>query len=87
MVTVRTRLPESAVKSSSINADLDVDFADHSAHYKQAPFQVTKNGIDTRITGTIPTTLSDFKIDPPTLLTVPVKNDIPVKVDMMWREE
>ena len=87
MVTVRTRLPESAVKSSSINADLDVDFAGQSAHYKQVPFQVTKNGNDMRITGTIPTTLSEFKIDPPTLLTVPVKNDIPVKVDMTWREQ
>jgi hypothetical protein len=87
MVTVRTRLPESAVKSSSINVDLEVDFAGQSAHYKQVPFQVTKNGNDTRITGTIPTTLSDFKIDPPTLLTVPVKNDIPVKVDMRWREQ
>jgi len=36
------------------------------------------------MTGTIPATLSDFKIDPPSLLTIPVKNEIPVHVDMTW---
>jgi hypothetical protein len=42
-------------------------------------------GNDTLIMGTIPLTLSDFKIDPPTLLALPVKNDIPVRVEMKWR--
>ena len=32
-------------------------------------------------------TLSDFKIDPPSLLTLPVKNEIPVRVEMTWRRE
>lgn len=87
MVTVRTRLPENAAESGTINADLEIEFAGHTAHYKQVAFQVTKQGNDTRITGTIPATLSDFKIDPPTLLTVPMKNDIPVKLDMTWRSQ
>jgi len=42
-------------------------------------------GSETRITGTIPVKLSDFKIDPPSLLTMPIKNDIPVRIDMTWR--
>jgi len=29
-------------------------------------------------------TVSDFKIDPPKLLTVPIKNDIPLRVAMTW---
>jgi hypothetical protein len=29
-------------------------------------------------------TLADFKIEPPSLLTMPVKNEIPVHVDMTW---
>jgi hypothetical protein len=37
--------------------------------------------------GTIPTTLADFKIDPPSLLAVAVKNEIPVKVEMTWRPQ
>ena len=85
MVTVRTRLPESAADSTTIHADLEIQFAGQTAHYKQVPFQFTKNGSETHITGTIPATLTDFKIDPPTLLTMPVKNEIPVQVDLTWK--
>ena len=82
MVTVRTRLPESESGSATINADLEVQFAGQTAQYKQVPFQLVKQGNQTRISGTVPATLSDFKIDPPSLLTMPVKNDIPVRVEM-----
>ena len=84
MVTVRTRLPESSSGSATIKADLEIQFAGQTAHYQQVPFDVTTQGSERHITGTIPTTLSDFKIDPPSLLTMPVKNEIPVKVDMTW---
>jgi len=87
LVTVRTRLPESASASSTIKADLEVQFAGKTADYKQVPFQLVTQGNQTRITGTIPTTLSDFKIDPPSLLTIAVKNEIPVKVDMTWQKQ
>ena len=85
MVTVRTHLPESAADSTTIHADLEIQFAGQTAHYQQVTFQLTKKGNETRITGTIPATLTDFKIEPPTLLTMPVKNEIPVKVDMTWK--
>jgi len=84
MVTVRTRLPESAATSSTIKADLDIEFAGQTAHYAQIPLEVTAQGNEKHITGTIPATLKDFKIDPPSLLTMPVKNEIPVRVDMVW---
>jgi hypothetical protein len=84
MITVRTRLPESSAASTTVNADLDIQFAGQTVHYKQVPLQLTKQGNDTRVTGTIPATLSDFKIDPPSLLTLPVKNEIPIKVEMTW---
>src|ERR1700693_3152781 len=87
IVTVRTRLPESAAASATINADLEIQFAGQTAHYKQVPFKVEKQGGETHITGTIPATLTDFKIDPPSLLTMPVKNDIPVRVDMTWHPQ
>ena len=87
LVTVRTRLPESDAASATINADLEIKFAGHTAEYKQVPFKLEKQGGETRITGTIPATLSDFKIEPPSLLTMPIKNEIPVRVDMLWRQQ
>ncbi len=87
MVTVRTRLPESASSSTSVKADLEIQFAGQTAHYQQVPFQVTTQGSEKHITGTIPTTLPDFKIDPPSLLTMPVKNEIPVRLDMTWSSQ
>jgi hypothetical protein len=38
-------------------------------------------------TGRIPSKLNDFKIHPPSLLTMPIKNDIPVKVHMSWKQQ
>ena len=87
LVTVRTRLPESDSKSRTIYADLEIQFAGQTAHYKQIPFQLTPQGKATKITGTIPATLSDFKIEPPTLLTLPVKNEMPIRVEMTWHRQ
>lgn len=84
MVTVRTRLPETASASTTIKADLEIEFAGQTAHYTQVPFEVARQGNETRISGTIPATLTDFKIDPPSLLTMPVKNEIPIRVEMTW---
>ena len=84
MVTVRTKLPESASGSSSIKADLEIQFAGQTAHFQQVALEVTTQGNDKKITGTIPATLADFKIDPPSLLTMPVKNEIPIRVEMTW---
>jgi hypothetical protein len=87
LVTVRTRLPETLEGVATLNADLDVEFAGQTAHYKQVPFQQVTQGDEVRITGTIPAKVSDFKIDPPSLFTVAIKNDIPVRVEMTWKKE
>lgn len=87
LVTVRTRLPEDAASSATLHADLEIQFAGQTAEYKQVPLQLAKDGDRMRITGTIPATLSDFKIDPPSLLAIPVKNEIPVRVEMTWHAE
>lgn len=87
MVMVRTRLPESDENSASINADLQIQFAGQTAEFKQVPFKLEKQGNEIHLTGTIPATLSDFKISPPSLLTIPVKNEIPIRVDLTWRKQ
>jgi hypothetical protein len=87
MVTVRTRLPEAASASATVHADLEIQFAGQTAHYKDVSFQLATQGNETKVSGTIPATLSDFKIDPPSLLTLPVKNEIPVRVEMTWHPQ
>ncbi len=86
MVVVRTMLPQN-VPDGAIYADLEVQFAGQTAHYQHVPFQKNGSGSEVHITGTVPATCSDFKIDRPTFLTVPIKNEIPVSVDMTWRRE
>lgn len=87
IVTVRTRLPESDENSTTISVDLEIQFAGQTAEFKHLPFKLDRQGNGIHLTGTIPATLSDFKIDAPTLLTMPVKNEIPIRVDMTWQKE
>ena len=87
MVTVRTRLPESALAGGTIHADLQIQFAGQTEEYKQAPLELKMNGDEAHITGTIPAKLSDFKIEPPSLLAIPVKNEMPVRVNLTWRRQ
>lgn len=84
MVAVRTELPEPELKPGTIHADLQVQFAGQTVDYKQVPLEVTAEGRNLRLTGTIPAKVSDFKIPPPSLLTIPIRNDIPIKVEMLW---
>ncbi len=87
LVTVRTRVAESALTGGSIRADLEIQFAGQTVEYKQVVFEMKMSGTEARITGTIPGKLSDFKIDPPSLLAIAVKNEMPVKVEMTWRRQ
>lgn len=87
MVVVRATIPEAELVNLTINVDLQVQFAGQTAHYQHIPFQKTGNGSEVHIVGTIPSTCSDFKIPRPTFLTVPIKNEIPVRVDMTWKQQ
>jgi hypothetical protein len=87
LISVRTQLPEGASASAVIHADLEIQFAGQTAKYQQIPFEKVTKGDEIRISGSIPAKLSDFKIDPPSLLALPVKNEIPVRVEMSWRKE
>ena len=85
LVTVRTTLSESALGSGAIDADLEIQFAGQTAHYSHVAFQQWSQNGSVKITGTIPANIIDFKIDPPKLLSIPVKNEIPIHVEMAWR--
>jgi hypothetical protein len=84
IVTVRFRLPEATLAAPTLDCDLEVQFAGNTAHYSHVVFHQVIQGTEHHITGTVPSTVSDFKIDPPSFFTVPIKNEIPVRVDMTW---
>lgn len=84
---MKLEFPETAVAAGTIHADLEVQFAGQTAHYKGVAFQLVSQGSNMELSGTIPVTLSDFKITPPSLLAMPIKNDIPVRVEMTWQRQ
>jgi hypothetical protein len=87
MVIVRTHFNEPTANATIVDADLEVQFAGQTAHYQHVQFQRTAQGTQVQISGTVPATCSDFKIDRPSFLTVPIRNEIPVKVEMTWRPQ
>ena len=87
LVTVRLRIPEQAIDLPRLDCDLEVQFAGNTAHYVHVPFEQTVQGTTRHITGSIPAKLTDFKIDAPSFLTVPIKNDIPIKVETNWHPQ
>ncbi len=85
MVEVSFRLPESELTAPTIHANLHIQFAGQSAEYKQVAFERLQKGTETEVKGTIPMKISDFKITPPELLFMPIKNSVPVRVDTFWK--
>jgi hypothetical protein len=87
LVSVRTTVSDTVAASGTIHADLEIQFAGQTVQYKQVEFKVTAQGTSLRLEGTIPAKVADFKIVPPSLLAMPIKNDIPVRVDMTWKPQ
>ncbi|MEO6924284.1 MAG: hypothetical protein ABI142_10695, partial [Bryocella sp.] len=87
LVIVRFRIPESDTNSPNFDCDLEVQFAGQTAHYTHVAFHQDLRGTEHHITGVVPSTLADFKIPPPSFLTVPIKNQIPVKIDTIWHQQ
>ena len=85
IVSVRLHLPEATLSSPILDCDLEISFAGNTAHYAHVAFHQTIDGAAHRIAGVVPATLTGFKIVPPSFLTIPIKNEIPVRVDMVWR--
>jgi hypothetical protein len=86
MVVVRAAFPEAELQQTTIYADLEIQFAGQTARYTHVAFQRQSQGDKMRITGTVPTTCSDFKFQKPSFLGMTISNDIPVKVDATWKQ-
>lgn len=69
----------------SLTADVEVEFDGKKASYAKVELGVLEwKGGRAHITGTVPLVLKDFGITPPALFTLPIKNEVPVKLDMWW---
>lgn len=87
MVVVRTQMAQEELTKPTIHANLTVQFAGQTAHYSNVPFQRIQDGKDVEIRGTVPATLTDFHIQAPTFLMMPIRNQIPVTIDLTWQPE
>ncbi len=85
LVVVRLSLPESELKAPLIRADLQVSFAGQTVHFPHVLLHRATEGKLQEVTTTIPLRLTDFHIKPPELLAMPIKNQVPVRVDTTWR--
>jgi hypothetical protein len=86
MAIVRADFPEADLKGGVVHVDLSIQFAGQTADLKQVMLRLVNEGSEIRVEGTIPATLTDFHIKPPELLAMPIKNEIPISVDMTWRK-
>src|SRR3984957_15067135 len=69
----------------TLTADAQIEFAGVKADYPKVALTVVGwTGDEVHITGTIPLDLKDFAIKPPALLTVPIKDQVPIMLDMWW---
>jgi len=89
LVVVRARLaprPDGAAKE--LLADVQVEFAGETVDFPSLRFRIVENtGTSVRMTGTVPATLSAFHIKPPSLLAMPLKDRIPVRLDLGWEKQ
>jgi len=86
MVVVRAKFSEAELQQSTIYADLEVQFAGQTQRYSHVAFQRQWQGNEMRITGSVPSTCSDFKFERPSFLGLLISNDIPVRVDATWKQ-
>ena len=87
MVVVQTALNESSLtRSPKINLNFEVQFAGKKVSYKNVPFEILKkNAHSVQTKGVITIKLNEFEITPPSLLAMPIKNEVPIEIDASWK--
>lgn len=86
MVIVRTSFDETVAARQPVALGLVIEFGGKKATYQNIPFDVQRQDAGfTHTKGTITVKLSDFAITPPSLLAMPLKDDVPISVDAVWR--
>lgn len=86
MVKVSGILP-TFPQGDTLIATINVELAGEKKSYSQVPFTVKHVGNLLEMNGVVPMTLADFKIEPPSLLGMAIKNNVPVAVSLSWAQK
>jgi hypothetical protein len=88
LIEVKVRTPEirSKLKPKTVLADLEVNFAGTTVEYKKVSLDVEWTADEAHITGGFTLSLKAFGITPPSLLTMPIKDEVPIELDMLWKQ-
>lgn len=85
-VNAKTAEIQAGHPQKTVSADLEVQFAGQKVEYRKVQLNVLEwKSEEAHITGGFTLSLKAFGIKAPSLLTMPVKDDIPVKLDMTWK--
>ena len=96
MVTVRVVVRGDARKGPTepvnvivpLKIDATVKFAGNTKTYRDLTLLVCNWPDGTmHVTGELPLTLTDFAMEAPSLLGMPIKNEIPVKLNLFWKKK
>lgn len=86
LITVRTRFALPATGQTELRANLQIEFAGEKASIEGVVLRLAPAGDGALgVTGQFTLRLSEFKITPPSLLGMAVKNDVPVVIRSVWR--
>ena len=87
MVVVRVKAPLSAAAASgTVAVEATVEFAGATVTYPSLTLSITGEGeTGVRVTGTLPLSLKAYGIAPPSLLAIPVRDAVPLELDLRWR--
>lgn len=87
LITVRTEFAAPAPGQSELRANLLLEFAGEKAPIEGVVLKLAPLGEGIlEVTGQFTLRLSDFRITPPSLLGMSVKNDVPVVIRSVWRK-
>lgn len=87
LITVRTEFALPPGNPSDLNANLQIEFAGQKVAIEGVQLRLSpaaEGGLE--VSGRFALRLSDFKITPPSLLGMSVRNDVPVVIRSVWRK-
>ncbi len=88
LIEVNAKTPEIHIDptTKTLVADLEISFAGKKVKYPKLTIAVLdwESG-EVHLTGDIILSLKAFDIIPPSLLTMPIQDAVPVKLDMFWK--
>lgn len=86
MIVVRVELPSELNVSAQVSK-AHVEFAGQSQDYDHLAIKVEEQADTVTVSGQLPLILTSYKIELPTLLGVPIKDQAPVDFKLTWTRE